>query len=493
MIRKFAALLTIFILVFASANSQNKKTLTLKDVIEMAKTQSSISLQAKNKFSNSYWQYHIYRSSKYPSLSLDATVPNYFSSIRRIPVADGSDIFIRSEYFSANAGLTLSQRIGLTGGNVFVNSGLQQLTLIKPFGDTTYVSTPVNIGFNQPIFGFNPYKWDNKIEPLKYQEAKQQYLEDVENICLKATESFFDLLLAQSNLESALANKSTYDTLYKISKGRYEIGTIAENDLLQMELNMLNANVQVSQAKLDVQVKTLQLKSLLGIKDDSQLELISPMSSVNFFAVDLTTAQSFALKNRPSLINNQILLLEAKRDVSKAKRENRFSVNIFGSYGLTQSADYFDAVYNQPLDQQQLVIGVQIPIVDWGKAKAQIKMALSNQQLVQAQVEQSQADFEQEIFIKVMQFNMQKDLLTIAAKADTVAQRRFVIAKQRFLIGKIDIETLSLAQKEKETARSAYMLALRTYWQSYFEIRRITLYDFETSQPLTAPYDALVK
>jgi len=472
---------------------QDKKTLTLKDVIDLAKTQSSISLQAKNKFSNSYWQYRIYRSAKLPSLSFEGTLPNYFSSIRKISVPDGSDIFTRSEFLSASGGFSLNQQVGWTGGSIFVNSSLQQLTLIRPYSDTSYLSTPVNIGFTQPLFAFNPYRWDNKIEPLKYSQAKQQYLEDVENLCIKATDAFFDLLLAQSNLESALLNKATYDTLYKITKGRYEIGTIAENDLLQMELNLLNANQQLAQAKLDVQIKTLQLKSLLGIKDNSELALISPMSSVSFFTVDLSKAQTLALQNRPSIIENKVLLLEAERDLAKARRENRFSVNIFGSYGLTQSADNINLVYDDPLEQQALVIGIQVPIVDWGKSKAQIKMALSNQQLVQSVVEQSQADFEQEVFIKVMEFNMQKDQLMIAAKADTVAHKRFLIAKQRFLIGKIDIETLSLAQKEKETARSNYMEALRSYWRSYFEIRRITLYDFETNQPLSAPYDALVK
>src|SRR5688572_4996647 len=160
------ALLPLLLFCFASSSAQNKKLLTLMDVIDLAKTQSYISLQAKNKFRNSYWQYRIYRSAKLPYLNFEGTLPNYFSSIRKISIQDGSDIFTRSEFLSASGGFTLSQNIGMTGGSVFINSSLQQLVLIRPYSDTTFLSTPVNIGFTQPLFSFNAYKWDKKIEPL---------------------------------------------------------------------------------------------------------------------------------------------------------------------------------------------------------------------------------------------------------------------------------------------------------------------------------------
>ena len=492
-------LLIISLFIFFLAGAQNKKVMTLQDVIALAKIQSPSAILAKTKFNNNYWQYRIFKTSTLPTLSLEGSLPNYSQSIRKITFFDGSDFFIKSRYANYDATLSIRKKIGLTGGNIFVSSGLQQLVFYEPGKYTTLLSTPVNVGFQQPLFAYNDYHWQNKIEPLKYKEAKQQYLEDMEDISEKASNIFFDLLLAQANFKLDEINRQLYDSLYRISKGRYEIGKIAENDLLQMELNKLNAEVQASQSQIDLQAKGFMMKSFLGIKDGSEIELVSDLSTIIFFKVDLEKAKSAAIQNRPSLIDRQVQLLQAQSEVIRAKRENRFAVNLFGSYGLTQSAGSYlgsgtiNDVYKDPLPQQQVLVGIQIPIIDWGKARAQIKMAMSNQELVQTTVEQNEVDFEQEIFLKVMQFNMQKQQLTIAAKSDTIAQKSFEIAKYRFLTGKIDIESLTLTQRAKETAHNAFYSALKNYWAGYFEIRKITLYDFEKDHPLEVDFNSLIK
>ena len=484
--------LTLLLLLFClTALSQNKKTLTLQQVIELAKTQSPAALLAKNKFNNNYWEYRIYRTATLPTLSLDATLPNYFSSIRKIPTLNG-DVFIQSKFINYEANLAIKKKVGITGGDIFMSSGIQGLTVYQPYGYTSFLSTPISIGFSQPLFAYNNYKWLNKIEPLKYKKAKQQYLEDMEDLSLRVSNIFFDLLLAQANVKLAEINKLTYDSLYTITKGRFGIGKIAENDLLQMELNKLNADQGLAQAQLDLQVKSFQLRSFLGIKDGSEIELVSDFNAIRFFTVDVQKASSLAMQNRPSIIEQEVQLIQSQSEVMRAKRENRFAVNLFGTYGLTQRAITLEEAYINPLDQQQFTVGFQVPIVDWGKAHAQIKMAMSNQELVKTSVEQSQADFQQDIFIKVTTFNMQKQQLTIAAKSDTVAIKSFDIAKYRFLIGKIDIESLSLAQRSKETAHNSFYAALRTFWESYFEIRKITLYDFENDRLLDVNFSTLV-
>jgi outer membrane protein TolC len=76
----------------------------------------------------------------------------------------------------------------------------------------------------------------------------------------------------------------------------------------------------------------------------------------------------------------------------------------------------------------------------------------------------------------------------IAAKADTIAQRRYDITVQRYLIGKISIVDLNIANQEKDQARQDYIASLRNYWNSWLELRRKTLYDFENGK--TIRYEA---
>jgi hypothetical protein len=55
------------------------------------------------------------------------------------------------------------------------------------------------------------------------------------------------------------------------------------------------------------------------------------------------------------------------------------------------------------------------------------------------------------------------------------------------LIGKIDITNLNIALTEKDNAKRSYLEALRTYWSSYFNLRRLTLFDFATGTLLYTP------
>jgi len=469
---------------------QAKKVLTLEETIIIARKNSLDAIRAKHTYKGSFWQYKTFKAGYLPQLSMDATIPSLNRTISPITQPDGSEIFINRSLANSTANLSLSQNIGFTGGKIYLNSGIQRIDLIKSPISTSYSSTPVSIGFNQPLFGFNTFKWERKIQPIMYDVAQKQFVEDQENIAIRATGYFFDLLNAQINLQISASNYSNNDTLYKIAKGRYNLGKIAENELLEMELNFLNSETRVEQNKIDYQSALFKFRSYLSIKDTEQIDLKLPL---NVPAVNVNTSKAIAeaLKNRPDALAQQKNLIEAERDLAKAKADNRFNINLFGLYGLTQTAENFNNVYKSPLDQQQLVIGFQIPLLDWGVARGKIKMAESYRELVKTNVEQAVIDFEQEIYLKSMQYNMLPKQLGLAAKADTIALKRYEVTKQRFLIGRIDIIPLNLAEEAKDLAKQSYINSLRNFWNSYYEMRKLTHYDFLKNEVLSVNFREL--
>jgi outer membrane protein TolC len=92
-----------------------------------------------------------------------------------------------------------------------------------------------------------------------------------------------------------------------------------------------------------------------------------------------------------------------------------------------------------------------------------------------------------------MEFNLQAEQVKNAAKADTVAQKGFEVTFQRFLIGKVDVIKLNIARNDLESARNAYIRAVRTYWNYYYRLRMLTLYDFARQENLTAEYDKIIQ
>jgi outer membrane protein TolC len=356
----------------------------------------------------------------------------------------------------------------------------------------SYLTTPVSIGFRQPIKEHNSYRWERKIEPLKYEAARKDYIETLEHVNQTGVNYFFDLALAQVNLRIAELNYSNTDTLYKIAQGRYNIGTIAENELLEMELAFLNAGTALNEARIQLEMNKFKLRSFLGYNETVDLELVIP-SEIPELNVDVNLALTEARANSPTVIDLRRQLLEADQSVAKARAEKGLTASLFASYGLTQQASVLSEAYQNPQDQQRLRVGLEMPIVDWGLGKGNYHMAQSNQEVVKTNVQQAEIDFDQEVMLQVMQFNLQDDQLRIAAKADTIASLRYDVTKQRFYIGRIDVLELNIAQREKDDATRSYLSALRNYWSYFYNIRRLTLYNFQTMSPLHEDFDALLQ
>jgi len=358
---------------------------------------------------------------------------------------------------------------------------------------TQYLANMVNIGIRQPIFNYNPYKWLKKIEPMKYEAAKRVVVEQNEKIASTAVDHFFSLLIAQLERKIAYKNLSNYDTLYKIAEGRYTLGKIAENELLQLELNLLTATSDVENSELSYENRFFVFKSYLRLKDSASIELIPPVLTPDF-AISPVRAIDEAKNNSSQGIDFKRRLLEAESEVNRARTEGRFDAELYAVLGLTQTSDALSGAYINPLDEERVVLGISVPILDWGKAKGTIKMAESNQDLEITAVEQDIIDFKQNVFINVMEYNMQKNQMMIAAKSDTVAQKRFEITQKRYMIGKInDVLELRMAQVDNDNSKVGYYRSLMSYWRSYYEIRRLTLYDFQRDIPITIDVDALVE
>ena len=464
---------------FAQSSALN---LSLQQVIDLAFKQSPQAKLAGTSLKNKYWVYRSYQANYKPQLRLNSVLPDLSRSYQNVPQNDGSYAFRLRSASTSTLNLNLAQNVGLTGGQIFVGSTLQRLDIFSPLNSVSYLSSPVVVGISQPIFGYNSLKWQNKIEPLKYQESVKLYNEDMENVAIRASELFFNLLLAQNTVEIQQKNLANNDTLYKISVGRYNLGKIAENELLQMELSVMNAQNNLAQAELDVELSTLQLKTFLKFQGKETITLEAP-KVLAIFEVNENKALQEAINNRQQTVAFKRQLLEAESEVARAKGE-RFNINLNASYGLTQSANSVADVYLKPLEQQQVRLGIDIPIVDWGRANAQIQTAIANRELIEMQVEQAEQNFKQEVYLSVKQLNMYRQKLLIAAKSDSITQKRYDITIKRYLIGKIGIIDLNIAIQDKNQTKQDNISALRAYWNAYYELRKKTLYDFENNKPL---------
>jgi outer membrane protein TolC len=374
-------------------------------------------------------------------------------------------------------GMTVRQPLPFTGGELLVSSGLSRVDVGGVTSSRVYNSTPVTIGLSQDLFRANSIKWDSREQDLRAVVADREYLEAREDVAVNTATAFFDLFSARLALDNAASKVAINDTLFNLNKGRFEVGKIGENDLLQSELALLQARTSLDGAKLDFDRTSAALKRLLGLAPNVPIEIVPP-ADIPLTEVDTAVAVQQALRNQSRTIGTELLGVQAKRRVTEAKLNNGFNAKIAATVGFNQRASVFDATYQDLAQKQQYGVNVTVPIVQWGNRKAQVEAAQADQDRANANAQATREQSAEEAHFAAMQLAQSARNLTLSAKADTVAVKRFEVAKNRYIVGKIGIDNLYLAQNERDGALRGYIDALRGYWASYYRLRRLTLYDF---------------
>ncbi len=485
--------LTLLVLVIAVAGGAAQPLkLTLGEVVTIAREQSIASKQAITQQKTNYWKYRSFLADFRPQLSLDGSLPSFTRSFVQVVQPDGTIAFQPVSNNNSLLNLSLSQNIPFTGGSIYVQ---QQFQRFDDFLNrrTLYNGIPFAIGLSQPLFRFNLMKWDRRTEPLRYAESNQQYIEALEQVALDATSLYFDLLVAQVNLQIAETNRANNDTLYTIARHKLELGKISRNDLLQLQLSVLNARKDLASARQTAEVASLKLRTLMNRREEENgpamagrprpFELVIP-TEVRDFTVDLQLALKQAFSNRSDAIAFRRKLLEAERDMEKARKENGLNATLNADFGLTNRGNRPGDVYVRPQDRQFVEIQFTVPVMTWGRARARTETARANQELTLQTVEQAKRTFEQQIYTQVTLLDMLRQQVKLTAEADQIAQSRYQIAQERFKLSDLTVTDLGIAIQDKDRARRDAILALRDYWQAYYTLRLLTLYDFEAGHKI---------
>ncbi len=476
----------LIILIFFSFSigqsmAQDTLRITLYEAVALAREQSPQAVAARHQHRASYWNWRSHKANYLPSLTFD-TYSSLNRSISSVTLPDGSDNYVHRNQLLNDGAITINQKIPLLGGSIYMRTGLQRLDL---FSDNTlsYKSTPVVIGYSQNLLGYNYLKWNKKTEPIRYSQAQKAYTETQELVAATAAMKFHQLALAQNSWQSAAYNYAAADTLYQYAEGRYEIGTITENEMLQLEINYLSEQTNMMNARIEMDDMILDLRSFLGITNNIEIE-VQVSDNIPNFMVPVEEAVYYAHENSPDIEYYTLRELESESAVARAKASRGLKADLYAEFGLSQTNSNFRDSYRNPLDQQLVSLGIRIPILDWGVGKGQIEVARSNLEKVKIDMEQARTDFEANVIKMVKQFNLQADKVAIAYKTADRAVRRNNVAYRLYLLGKSSVLDLNSAVEEKDRSQQAYIRELQNYWSLYYGIRSITGYDFENNSKI---------
>ncbi|MDR3262122.1 MAG: TolC family protein [Tannerella sp.] len=466
--------------------------LTLHDAIRLAQLQSVDAAVALNELKTSYWEYRTYKADQLPEVNFTGTLPSYNNNYGKYQQSDGSYTYVQNNWLGLNGAISVEQNIALTGGRISLNSSLDFTRQLGRGAYNEYMSIPVGITLVQPVFGVNHQKWNRRIEPLRYRAAQAAFIERTEDVTIGAISYFFNLLQAGENLHIALQNMANAGKLHEIAVAKRKIGSISESELMQLELSALQAKGVVTEALSNLNACMFQLRSFLSLSEQEVIEPVMPERLPSSLRMHYADVLEKAQANNAFARNILRRQLEADYAVASA-RGNRRSINLFASVGYTGKDRTLTPSYEQLRGNQVVEVGVSIPILDWGKRRGKVKVAESNREVILSRTRQEQMTFNQNIFLLVENFNNQAGQLEIAGQADRIADKRYNTSIETFLTGKISVLDLNDARRSKDEAKLKHITELYKYWNYYYHIRSVTLYDFLANRTLDAEFEALVK
>ncbi len=453
------SIVSFFILLASLGARCEVVQLTLTAAIDRARLHSVDAAVALDELRQAYWEYRTYRAELLPEVNFSATLPGYYKQYTPYMNENGSYSFVRNNYMELNA--------------------------------NRFMSIPVALTLNQPIFGVNNLKWSRRIEPERYAEAKAAFLSATEDVAMTAITNYFSLLMAQENLAISRQNLANATKLYEVAVEKRKMGQISENDLLQMELNVLDARSETTERESSLKSAMFTLRTFLDFDETTE---IVPVIPEEVPAVELTYSDALdkALANNKFARNVRRRQLEADYAVAKAKGDLR-QITLYAQVGYTGTSNEFSQAYRGLRDNQVVEVGVKIPLLDWGKRRGNVKVAESNRRVVESRLRQETMDFNQNLFLLVERFSNQQMQLDIASRADTISQKRYHTNVETFLIGRISTLDLNDSQVQKDQARQNMVNELYLYWRYYYQLRSLTLWDYSRNCNIDADFDRLIR
>lgn len=466
-------------------------TLTLDEAITRARARSVDAAVALDELKTAYWQWRTFRADHLPEVTFEATAPSYSNQYTSYMDDRGDYSFVNTNHLEATGQLSVIQKVRLTGATVRLTSSLDFMRMFGDNSSTRFMTIPVALSINQPLFAANTMKWDARIEPVRYAEAKAAFMSATEDVARATVEYYFSLILSRTNLSIAEQNLAVAEKLYEVAVEKRKMGQISENDLLQMELNVLDARSDATDCRSTLKSNMFTLRSFLDIEEDVDIIPVVP-DDTPVADISYGDALDRALANNKFAQSMRRRQLEADYEVARAKGD-RNRVDLFVQVGFTGTDSRFGDSYTRLRGNQLAQVGFSIPLLDWGRRAGKVKVAESNRRVTESRLRKESQDFSHDLFVLVERYTNQQQQLEMARRSSEIASRRYDTNVQTYLIGRISTLDLNDSQTRKDDAMRNYINELYRFWTYWYQIRSLTLYDYSGHMPINADISRLLE
>lgn len=334
------------------------------------------------------------------------------------------------------------------------------------------------------------YNGSKRVNTVKQQQLNSRIAELTVDQSENSIEENITQLYVQIlySAEAVKVNESTLEVSRKeFERGQqlFDAGSIASSDLAQLEAQVSNDNYQLVTAQTTLQNYKLQLKQLLELDGDFEMDLFLPQLDDSSVLIPLPTKDDVyqtALNLRPEIESGKLNIEASDMNIKIARAGYIPTLSLSAGIGTT-NANGNDFSFSEQVKQNwnnSIGLTLSIPIFDKRQTKSTINKAKLQMQTSQLDLMDEQKTLYKTIESLWLSANSAQQQYVAATQKLKSTQASYALVSEQFNLGmKNTVELLTeknnLLSAQQETLQAKYTAILNAGLLRFYQGEEINL------------------
>ena len=335
---------------------------------------------------------------------------------------------------------------------------LNQLNTPTPFGNFT-----TRFGGTWNLFD-SFASWRGMSRAKHVQQAAAHELDRAEQeIEFRVIRAYYEVLLAQKQLEVASQAQKTAQSIMERSQARFDSGLVVESDLLTAKVRLAGREQELIQARNMQELARAELNTAMGLPAGPAFDLTATLSEKALPSPALEELEKQALEKRPDLRSITAQETAQQQSVAIAKSSFGPRVNAFAGWQLDNPTLFSGGGGNNWLGGIEL----QMDLFQGGAKRAELSRQRALEEKMAAVKQNASDEARLEVRRAYYQTDASRQQIEVARAAIAQAQESLRINQDRYDSGLITITDLLGAEEAARRSQTDYYEAIYRFQTSY--------------------------
>lgn len=293
----------------------------------------------------------------------------------------------RAQY-DANLARAEQARAGiLPTANLASTISRSNIDVNNPPSDRGFGTQTATLSAAQPLY--RPANWATWQQgKLQADLAQAQLTAASQDLIIRVSQAYFDVLAAQDTLAFVRAQKTAVSEQLASAKRNFEVGTATITDTREAQARFDLVTAQEIQAENDLRVRKVALDTLTGRPDSQPTPLAAPLNVPPPEPASVDAWVSAAEAASPNIQQARTSLDIAEWEIEKAKAGHKPTLDLTASYGVQRNVN---GSPTSTLDQRnnlgQIGVTFNLPLFAGFATQNRVRETLSLEERAKADLE----------------------------------------------------------------------------------------------------------